>query len=172
MAHEYEGPPGLDSLDLGWKLCEFSSDWIKVLGRDGRVLAMNRHGPGAMERDGSSNVAGRSWKTFWPAQSHGDIDAAIAAAVGGGTGRFKAFRPAADGRPTWWDVILTPVSGPDGRSGNLLAVARDITAEYQAATQHERLHRELQAANERMNDIFRQAPAFMCVLSGPSMCSS
>ncbi|WP_020651647.1 hybrid sensor histidine kinase/response regulator [Massilia niastensis] len=34
-------------------------------------------------------------------------------------------------------------------------------------TEHERLHKELQAANDRMNDIFRQAPAFMCVLSGP-----
>ncbi|WP_020651650.1 PAS domain-containing protein [Massilia niastensis] len=122
MPHEYEGPPGLNSLDLGWKLFEASSDCVKVLSLDGRVLAMNRHGLRAMEIDSFSACAGRPWKAFWPAHSHADIDAAIAAAIAGGTGRFKASCPTAKGRPAWWDVVVTSVSGMDGQAGNLLAV--------------------------------------------------
>ncbi len=85
----------------------------------------------------------------------------------GGTGQFKAFCPTAKGAPRWWEVVVTAVRADDGRIQNLLAVSRDVTAAHEADLQRERLLKELQAANARMADIFRQAPAFMCVLNGP-----
>jgi PAS domain S-box-containing protein len=43
----------------------------------------------------------------------------------------------------------------------------DITGRREAQAERERLYRELQAASERMLDIFQRAPALMCVMSGP-----
>lgn len=44
---------------------------------------------------------------------------------------------------------------------------KDITAESRARTEREALLSELQSWSRRLEDIFRQAPAFMCVLRGP-----
>jgi PAS domain-containing protein len=53
------------------------------------------------------------------------------------------------------------------RSGKLVAISRDITGRRQARLEREHLLREVQAANERMNEVFKHAPAFMCILRGP-----
>ncbi|MFC4932881.1 PAS domain S-box protein [Massilia sp. GCM10023247] len=45
----------------------------------------------------------------------------------------------------------------------------DSRARRQAALEREQLHAQLGAANERMRDIFYQAPAFMAVMRGPEL---
>jgi len=157
----------IDTNALGLQLFESSPDCLKLLSNDGHILAMNRNGICAMEIDDFQRFAGALWKSFWPQESQAEVDAALALARAGGTGQFKAYCPTALGTPRWWEVLVTPVRGEGGNLQNLLAVSRDVTAAHEAELERERLLKELQAANARMADIFRQAPAFMCVLNGP-----
>ncbi|MET0981851.1 MAG: PAS domain-containing protein [Telluria sp.] len=160
-------PSVLDTNALGLQLFESSPDCVKLLSNEGSVLAMNRNGMCAMEIDDFGPCAGALWKSFWPQESQAGIDAAVALARAGGTGQVKAFCPTAKGSPRWWEIVVSAVHGDDGRVRNLLAVSRDISVQVEAEAQREHLLKELQAANARMRDIFRQAPAFMCVLNGP-----
>jgi PAS domain S-box-containing protein len=167
MPQDHDTAPIIDTNALGLQLFESSPDCLKLLSNEGRVLAMNKNGMCAMEIDDFSPFSGAVWRTFWPQESQDKIDAAIALARAGGTGQVKAFCPTAKGTPRWWEVVVTGVRADDGSLQNLLAISRDVTAAHQADTERERLLKELQAANARMADIFRQAPAFMCVLNGP-----
>ncbi|MFC5459852.1 PAS domain-containing protein [Massilia niabensis] len=160
-------PPVIDTNALGLQLFESSPDCVKLLSNEGAVLAMNRNGMCAMEIDDFRPFSGAVWRSFWPQESQAGIDAAVALAQAGGTGQVKAFCPTAKGSPRWWEVVVTAVHGDDGEVHNLLAVSRDVTVAHEAEMQRERLLKELQVANARMADIFRQAPAFMCVLDGP-----
>ena len=160
-------PPVIDTNALGLQLFESSPDCVKLLSNEGAVLAMNRNGMCAMEIDDFSPFSGAAWRSLWPRESQAGIDAAVALARAGGTGQVKAFCLTAKGSPRWWDVVVTAVHGDDGRVQNLLAVSRDVSAQVEVEAQRERLLKEVQAANARMMDIFRQAPAFMCVLDGP-----
>ena len=156
--------PALDPAALGLHLFEASPDCVKLLDADGRVVAMNHNGQRAMQVTDVSCVIGNLWSAMWPAASGPDIDAALAAARSSGSGRFRGPCQTAAGTPKWWDVTVSAVGAP---SDGLLVVSRDITAQVQADAERERLLRQLRAANERMEDVFRQAPAFMCVLTGP-----
>jgi PAS domain S-box-containing protein len=167
MPQDHDTVPIIDTNALGLQLFESSPDCLKLLCNEGRVLAMNKNGICSMEIDDFSHFSGALWRSFWPAESQGMVDAAMATANRGGTGQFKAFCPTAKGAPRWWEVVVTAVRAEDGRIQNLLAVSRDVTAAHQADLQRERLFKEVQAANQRMADIFHQAPAFMCVLNGP-----
>jgi PAS domain S-box-containing protein len=53
-----------------------------------------------------------------------------------------------------------------GRTEGAVLTFTDITGRREAQAERERLYRELQAASERMLDIFQRAPALMCVMSG------
>jgi PAS domain S-box-containing protein len=54
-----------------------------------------------------------------------------------------------------------------GRSAGAVLTFSDATERRRAQAERERLYREVQAAHERMTDIFHRAPAFMCVMRGP-----
>ncbi len=164
MQHRSTPAPALDPATLGLHLFEASPDCVKLLDADGRIVAMNHNGQRAMQVTDVSCLIGNLWSAMWPAASGPDIDAALAAARSSGSGRFRGACPTAAGTPKWWDVTVSAVGAP---SNGLLVVSRDITAQVQADAERERLLRQLRAANGRMEDVFRQAPAFMCVLTGP-----
>jgi len=153
--------PALDPATLGLQLFEASPDCVKLLDAEGRIVAMNRNGLGAMELSDIDAVRGRPWTALWPQDSRAAVEAAMAAAHGTGIGRLRAPCPTANGVLKWWEVTLSPI----GQAG-LLATSREITAQVAADAERERLVRQLRGANQRMEDVFRQAPAFMCVFSG------
>jgi len=167
MQHDQATASPIDTNALGLQLFESSPDCVKLLSTEGKVLAMNRNGMCAMEIDDFGPFAGATWRAFWPQESQDAIDAAVALARAGGTGKVKAFCPTVKGSPRWWEVVVTAIYAENGQVQSLLAVSRDVTAAHEAEVERERLLKELQAANARMADIFRQAPAFMCVLAGP-----
>lgn len=49
------------------------------------------------------------------------------------------------GTPRYWDVIVTPISGPDGEPEKLLSVSRDVTATKQAEVALRELNDTLEA---------------------------
>jgi PAS domain S-box-containing protein len=73
----------------------------------------------------------------------------------------------ADGEYCWMGVKCVPIVDADGTLVEWVGAHTDISAVRKANAEREHLLREVQAANDRMRDIFQQAPAFMCVLGGP-----
>jgi PAS domain S-box-containing protein len=90
-----------------------------------------------------------------------------------------------DGSLFYADGVMVPLRDEAGVHVGFAKIIRDATAEKlaaerlaeseqqldesrrQAEAERERLLRELQAASDRMRDIFHRAPAIMCVMSGP-----
>jgi len=160
--------PEHDTLTLGWALFEAIPDCVKLLDLEGTVLAINRNGCAALGIDDVAVVRGAPWNTLWPEASHAALAQALGAARAGGAGHFIGQGVGAAGEPRWWDVVVSRASPADtGQPARLLAISRDITGQTLAAAERERLLRQVQAANSRMEDMFHQAPAFMCVMRGP-----
>ncbi|VXC27325.1 PAS domain-containing protein [Massilia sp. 9I] len=162
MQDHRDAVQALDPATLGHQLFEASPDCVKLLDADGRIVTMNGNGLRAMELGSIEAVLGQPWLALWPEASRPGVEAAMAAARATGIGRLRAACPTAGGTPKWWDVTVSRV----GEHG-LLAASRDITDQVAAEQERTGLVRELRAANQMMKDVFRQAPAFMCVVTGP-----
>src|SRR4051812_11061165 len=107
-------------------LIDSSRDCLKILSLDGRLIWMNDHGQRMLCIPDLNAVLGKSWIDFWAEEDREAARTAIALAVNGGEGKFTAmYRVEADER--WFDVLISPIRGPNGRSEHLLAASRDIT---------------------------------------------
>ncbi|HEX8785920.1 MAG TPA: response regulator, partial [Telluria sp.] len=73
-----------------------------------------------------------------------------------------------DGARFFADGVTVPLRDEGGTLRGFAKILRDATAEKLAKEELARSERRLQAANERMRDIFHRAPAFMCVMRGPA----
>jgi len=114
-------------------LVESSQDSIKILDLDGKLLSMNRSGQDLMELDADQRWLHKNWLDLWPASHRDSVSEALERAREGTSGRFEAYRPTAKGRPTWWDVVVSPIQDETGSPVNILAIARDITDRKRAA---------------------------------------
>jgi PAS domain S-box-containing protein len=129
-----------------------SADCIKVLDLDGRLEFMSEGGMCVMEVDNFEAVKGKCWTDFWPDEEQAKVRAAIGEAKDGESGRFQGFAKTMKGSPRWWDVIVSPISGPDGRPEKLLSVSRDVTAFRQAEAQSSELAERYRLAARATND--------------------
>ena len=164
MSDSYGSLPAAQAALLGAQLFDNSPDCMKLLDADGRLLAMNRNGRLGMEIDDFSALQGQRWLSLFPDESREAVGIALEQARRGGSGRASAFCPTMRGTPKWWDIVVTPLGGANGQ---LVAVSREVTAQRRLEQERSHLLGEVQAANQRMNDVFKQAPAFMCILRGP-----
>ncbi len=80
-----------------------------------------------MEVDDFSAIARGNWLDWWTGADRAAAQEALAAASNGGAGRFQGFCATRKGTPKWWDVIVRPIVGADGRPERLLVVARDVS---------------------------------------------
>ncbi|WP_262271874.1 PAS domain S-box protein [Microvirga yunnanensis] len=104
---------------------------IKVIDLEGKLRFMNEGGCRAMDVDDFSRIEGRNWLDFWKGITADEARRAVLQATTGGTGRFRGFCPTLAGTPKWWDVVVTPIMGSDGKPDALLSISRDITGVYQ-----------------------------------------
>ena len=123
------------------RMLDSSSDCIKLLDTDGRLLYMNTGGLCLLEIDEFSSFINKDWMSFWQEDDRATVEDAIATAKAGDVGRFQGFCATAKGAPKWWDVLVTAIFNTDGQVGQLLATSRDITDRRQA----ERLLQESEA---------------------------
>lgn len=156
------------------RILESSTDCIKTLDLQGRILTMNRRGQELMEIEDLRPYVGKPMPEFF-AESHREaVRAAIAQAAAGQVGKTQAYCPSACGTPRWWDEMITPILGPDGRPERLLAISRDITQTKmaeQALRESELKFRLLAEASRVMVGIVRDrrflyANPFLCENSG------
>lgn len=109
-----------------------SADCIVVIDLEGRTQYVSPGGIEAMEISDVQSIIGLSWLRVW--KDEADLraaQAAVAAARDGRVGRFQGFCPTHKGTPKWWDVMISPMPGPDGRPERLVSVGRDITLSKQ-----------------------------------------
>ena len=165
MQDSSDASQALDPAALGLQLFEASPDCVKLLDADGHIVAMNGNGLRAMEFGSIEIVRGQRWSAMWPETHRAEVEAALAAARSGGIGRLRAPCPTAAGAIKWWEVTISRV-GADARNG-FLATSRDVSDQVRADFERELLLAQLRTAHQRMEDVFRQAPAYMCVFSGP-----
>ena len=104
-----------------------SRDCIVVLDLDGHTLEVSPGGIESMEISDVQSILGLSWLRVWQADTQDAARAALRAAQSGGVGRFQGFCPTHKGKPRCWDVVVSPLPGPDGTPERLVTVGRDIT---------------------------------------------
>lgn len=85
------------------------------------------------------------------------------------TGRSldKRWHMRRDGTRFYADGVMVPLLDSEGQAHGFAKLFRDDTGRKQVEVEREQLLAEVQVANERLTDLFQQAPAFMCVLRGP-----
>jgi PAS domain S-box-containing protein len=111
---------------------ESSRDCIKVLDLEGRLQWISAGGQHLMEIEDAKPLLQKSYPDFWSGADREAASNAVAAARSGGTSRFEGYCPTCKGTPKWWDEIVAPMLGKDGRTEKLLVVSRDITAQKHA----------------------------------------
>ena len=114
------------------RLIESSHDCIKVLDLEGRLLSMNEGGRRLLEMDSVEPYIGTPWVDLWRGGHAERAAEAVAAARRGEVARFEGFSPTVRGTPRWWETVLAPINGADGRPERLLAVSRDVTGRVEA----------------------------------------
>jgi PAS domain S-box-containing protein len=103
-------------------------DCLKVLDLDGHLLAMNPGGMRVLEICDLAPMLNSNWPDFWSGEDRTKALTAIATARNGGIGRFTGcFETVQTKTPKWWDVVISPILGADGKPEKLLASSRDVT---------------------------------------------
>jgi len=152
-----------ESEEFNRRVLASSGDCIKVLGLDGRLESMSEGGKRIMEIEDFSRFAGTDWSGFWPGEGRARALAAIEEAKSGRAGRFQGAAPTAKGTPRWWDVVVTPINGSDGRPEKLLSISRDITATKSAEA-------ALRESEERLRLVVDGASDYAIITVDPDRC--
>jgi len=135
-----------------------SHDCIKVLDLEGLLISMNESGQRIAEIDDLTPFIGAAYADLW-GDAKEDAIQALEDARNGGTGRFVGWLPTLKTlAPKWWDIMITPIPGSNGKPERLLVVARDIT-EYTF------LQEELKERNQELLKINNDLDNFIYTAS-------
>ena len=69
----------------------------------------------------------------------------------------------------WWTYSYSPVRDDDGSIGGTLVVCQETTKRVLGEQQLQSLLAELSVARSRLEDVFRLAPSFLAVITGPDL---
>ena len=115
-----------DDLRHSKSMLDASIDCIKVINPEGNLVDMNFSGCEALGVDPDSGF-GMDWLNLLPHEIRTRGRKALKVARTGVNARFSGKSQLPDSDPFYWDNILTPVLGPDGKVVSILCVSRDIT---------------------------------------------
>ena len=138
---------------------DHSTDCVKVISADGKLLWINRGGLCAMEIESFDLVRGGDWPSFWPVETQPEIRATLRHSPPVAS-HLTAFCPTARGTPKWWEVTVVPITTVDGTHGGFIATSRDVTERETAARTREVL---LQEMRHRQGNILALAGTLMQV---------
>ncbi|MFC4171731.1 PAS domain-containing protein [Microvirga sp. GCM10011540] len=115
------------SEEFNRRILESSSDCIKVLDTNAQLQFMSTGGMEVMEVVDFGAIQSCDWRSFWYGPEHAKAREAVETALAGGMARFQGPTPTFRGTLKWWDVAVTPITGPDGKVEKILSVSRDIS---------------------------------------------
>lgn len=153
------------SEELTHRILESNRDCIKVVDLAGRLVYMNDYGQSLMEIDDFSTVANSQWLEFWQDSDRQSAQTAYSIAIAGGVGRFDGYCVTHKGTLKWWEVIVTPILGADGRVSEVLSVSRDITERQQAASLLQAQQATIAQQLGEIESIYQMAPIGLCFIS-------
>lgn len=105
-----------------------STDCIKVLDLEARLVFMSEGGQRVMEVSDFNDIAGCPWPDFWQEAGHLAAKEALAEARAGRAATFQGYADTMKGTRRYWDVQVSPILDEDGQPERILSVSRDITA--------------------------------------------
>ncbi|MEH1863726.1 MAG: PAS domain-containing protein [Nostoc sp.] len=109
------------------RILDSSSDCIKVLSLEGRLLYMNTGGLCLMEIDDLNSHLNTEWLCFWEGSYRQQAEEALTAAKTGEIRIFRGYCPTVKGTPKWWEVVVSPILDVSGQLERILLISRDIT---------------------------------------------
>ncbi|MDZ8222402.1 PAS domain-containing protein [Nostoc sp. ChiVER01] len=109
------------------RILDSSSDCIKVLSLNGRLLYMNTGGMCLMEIDDLDSYLNTEWLCFWEGSHRQQAEQALAAAKIGEVSILRGYCPTVKGTPKWWEVVVSPILDASGQMERVLLISRDIT---------------------------------------------
>ncbi len=95
---------------------ENSPDCVKILDGEGRLVYMNTNGLCLLEIDDFAQFKDEYWWNVWQEETKPVVREAVEKSLHGETVHFRAFCPTAKGTPKWWDVVVAPIPGKDGKT--------------------------------------------------------
>lgn len=101
---------------------------LKEVDLQGRLQAMNERGMAVMEVCDFDSLRGTDWLGFWQGEWEAPARRAFEQALAGEFSQFSGFCPTAAGTPKWWDVLLVPVRGEQGKVRSILSLSWDVTS--------------------------------------------
>ena len=110
---------------------ESSRDCIKIVDLDGCLTYVN---PAGLEQLGAAarDLLGRPWVDLWDEKDQEPVRQAVARAKAGAISRFQGPSRTPTGIMKWWDVVVMPIVDKSGAIVQLLAVSRDVSAQWHA----------------------------------------
>jgi PAS domain S-box-containing protein len=90
-----------ESEEFTRRILESSTDCIKVLNPDARLLFMSQGGMQVMEVDDFGAIEGCDWRDFWAGPENEKAHEAVRIALAGGNARFQGQTPTMKGKPRW-----------------------------------------------------------------------
>ncbi|MEH2039120.1 PAS domain-containing protein [Nostoc sp.] len=109
------------------RILDSSSDCIKVLSLDGRLLYMNTGGLCLMEIEDLNPYLNIEWLCLWEGSYRQQAEQALAAAKTGEVSIFRGYCPTVKSTPKWWEVVVSPILDASGQLERILLISRDIT---------------------------------------------
>ncbi len=144
------------------------ADYVFVCDLQGRITYANHARLHFWHRELSEVLGKNFFDLGYPeelaARIHAQIDTVIATKA---PLRAEAEYQSPAGRQGYYDYILVPVFGKDGKVEAVAGSTRDISDRHREQTEKEALLRSLQVERERLTSLFVQAPAFISVTHGP-----
>jgi PAS domain S-box-containing protein len=125
-----------------------STDCIKVLDLNARLLSMNEGGMQTMEIGDFQTCQNLLWPDFWQGEDRLKVEAALERARLGERSSFEGQANTFQGTPRWWEVRVAPIVDEQGAVQHLLAISRDITARKKAQLALQALNATLEAQVE------------------------
>jgi two-component sensor histidine kinase len=120
-----------------------STEAIQVLDLDARIEFMSVGALEAMEIDDPGAIIATSWLALWGAETQMRAIAAIEDAKAGKTSVCEGTRLTASGKPSWWEITVSPILGAQGQTARLLAISRNVTDRKLAQQSQQMLMQEL-----------------------------
>jgi PAS domain S-box-containing protein len=137
-------------------ILDSSPDCLGVLTLEGHLTQMTPQALRLMEIDDFSTVEGAEWVKIWKGADRTAAKIAMDKARNGIDGRFQGSCLTLKGNLKWWDVIVMPIMGDDGKPARLLAVSRDISD-----VKHK--EDELKETNRFLDSLFEALPLMVFV---------
>jgi PAS domain S-box-containing protein len=142
-----------DMSQLCRALVSSSPDCIEILDPEGCWEFINERGLELLEIEDFAAFAGRRWTESFPEAVRCEAEDALAVARSGEVARFQTLCPTQKGAVKWWDVLVTPVFGPDGGIQRLVCASRDITDIKASEAKLGAALAELEAASRAKDDF-------------------